>query len=221
MNYEITLPSGVTANNEPTIIIEHFKQVGEHGIEYEGGNYTETTDGVHLTKVRGTAINKYKRAEAFFVSDLSNTNMFHFGQLMLAVARYHDKTTEDYGKKWVTYILNEKVNPRFKEHKENCENLLSDLERINYVCEVLGEDKFKADFLYTKEDDETPISGNTIFDDKSENDLEDDSDDEDHYDDDIEAENDSDEEAEHEEELTVKHHLEDDGYFNEDGEVDE
>lgn len=221
MSYEIALPSGVTPNNEPTIVIEHFKQVGEHGIEYEGGSYVEVSDGTHVTKVRGTQINKYKRAEAFFVSDLTNTNMFHFGQLMLAVAGFYEKSKEDYDKKWVTYMLNDKVNPKFKEHKEKCESLLTDFERLNYVCEVLGEEKFKAEFLYDNEEGEsdTPISDNTIFDDKSQNDLEEDDYDEDDHD--HNEENDSDEEDEHEEELTVKHHVEDDGYFDDDGEVHE
>ena len=67
---------------------------------------------------------------------LSDSNELAIGTLFLAVARHHNKSDDDYPR-WPSFEDNRSEFEIIKSHMESLE---SDLEKLQFVCEWLGED---------------------------------------------------------------------------------
>lgn len=108
---------------------------------------------VFIKGISTTAIDIERNGTSHFVSDLTYSNEYTVGQIFNSVARYFNKSQEDYGQKWVKFRNSSyNVSGEFKAFKnlfDACEN---DFEKVNIACEQLGEPKFVAEFKHKQDE---------------------------------------------------------------------
>lgn len=81
-------------------------------------------------------INKGTNRLARTLEELNETNDLTIGQSFLAVSTHYGKCRDDYPR-WISY---EKNKSEFLIIKGHIDELATDLEKINLVCDWLGEE---------------------------------------------------------------------------------
>ncbi len=89
----------------------------------------------------GTIIIKRKGFDKLYnIEDLAFLKELAIGQLFCAVARHYGKDKAEYGAKWLRFRNAQGgVSKQFTYMRDELAKLENDLERINAVCEHLGE----------------------------------------------------------------------------------
>ena len=70
------------------------------------------------------------------IETLNETNDLHIGNVFNTVARHYKKDKSDYPR-WISF---DKNNSEFNIMKGHVEECATDLEKLNMVCDWLGED---------------------------------------------------------------------------------
>lgn len=94
-----------------------------------------------LEQVQGAIVMKHNgEMKLFCIEDLAYQNTLCIYDAFTAIRIFHGKLPTDYGKKWLKYRSDaEQVSSRFLHINSIFKNFKNDLDKLNYVCSILGE----------------------------------------------------------------------------------